>query len=240
MTKKKKKTEEVEEEVVESTAEEEVEEVAEGDPEEERGIMPPIIIMDAPKPSEPKLRIINLFGDLNEDKAKDITLSLVALRATGKEEIPEDPEDIDSPIKEIIYKPIDFYISTWGGDALGMFAIYDAMRMVREDCIINTFGMGKVMSAGVLLLASGTKGHRKIGANCRVMLHAVAGGNWGPIHNLENEMEEMRWIQEQHTSALVKESDITKKHLKKMLDRKVNVYLDAKQAVEYGIADEII
>ena len=239
MTKKKKKTEEVEEETVEEVVEEEAEETP-GDPEEERSAMPPIIIMDAPKSSEPKLRIINLFGDLNEDKAKDITLSLVALRTTGKEEIPEDPEDIDSPIKEVIYKPIDFYISTWGGDALGMFAIYDAMRMVREDCVINTFGMGKVMSAGVLLLASGTKGHRKIGANCRVMLHAVAGGNWGPIHNLENEMEEMRWIQEQHTNALVKESDLTKKHLKKLLDRKVNVYLDAKQAVEFGIADEII
>ena len=203
-------------------------------------MLPPIILMDPLRSDEPKLRMINLFGDLNEEKAKEITLSLVALRATGEEEVYEDPEDINSPLKEIIFKPIDFYISTWGGDALGMFAIYDAMRMVREDCVVNTFGMGKVMSAGVLLLASGTKGKRRIGANCRVMLHAVAGGNWGPIHNLENEMEEMRWIQEQHTNALVKETDITKKHLKKMLDRKVNVYLDAKQAVEYGIADEII
>ena len=211
--------------------EEEVEEV-----QEEKSMLPPIILMDPLRSDEPKLRMINLFGDLNEEKAKQITLSLVALRATGEEEVYEDPEDIDSPVKEIIFKPIDFYISTWGGDALGMFAIYDAMRMVREDCVVNTFGMGKVMSAGVLLLASGTKGKRRIGANCRVMLHAVAGGNWGPIHNLENEMEEMRWIQEQHTNALVKETDITKKHLKKMLDRKVNVYLDAKQAVEYGIA----
>ena len=201
--------------------EEEVEEV-----QEEKSMLPPIILMDPLRSDEPKLRMINLFGDLNEEKAKQITLSLVALRATGEEEVYEDPEDIDSPVKEIIFKPIDFYISTWGGDALGMFAIYDAMRMVREDCVV--------------LLASGTKGKRRIGANCRVMLHAVAGGNWGPIHNLENEMEEMRWIQEQHTNALVKETDITKKHLKKMLDRKVNVYLDAKQAVEYGIADEII
>ena len=216
------------------------EEVVEAPPEEEKSMLPPIILMDPLRSDEPKLRMINLFGDLNEDKAKEITLSLVALRATGEEEVYEDPEDINSPLKEITFKPIDFYISTWGGDALGMFAIYDAMRMVREDCVINTFGMGKVMSAGVLLLASGTKGKRRIGANCRVMLHAVAGGNWGPIHNLENEMEEMRWIQEQHTNALVKETDLTKKHLKKMLDRKVNVYLDAKQAVEYGIADEII
>ena len=48
-------------------------------------------------------------------------------------------------------KPITFYVSTWGGDALGMFGIYDLMRIVREECAIETFGLGKVMSAGVLL-----------------------------------------------------------------------------------------
>ena len=47
-------------------------------------------------------------------------------------------------------KPITFYVSTWGGDALGMFGIYDLMRTVREECPIETFGLGKVMSAGVL------------------------------------------------------------------------------------------
>ena len=53
-------------------------------------------------------------------------------------------------------------------------------------------------------------------------------------------MEEMRWIQQQHISALVEETDMTKRYLKKILDRKVNVYLNAKEAVELGIADEII
>ena len=121
-----------------------------------------------------------------------------------------------------------------------MFAVYDVMRQVRECCEIRTAAYGRVMSAGVLLLAAGTKGKRKIGENCRVMIHSVAGGHWGSLYNLENEMDEIRWIQEQHIDTLVRETDLTKKHLKKLLDRKVNVYLDAKQAVEYGIADEII
>jgi ATP-dependent Clp protease protease subunit len=112
--------------------------------------------------------------------------------------------------------------------------------MVREDCDIKTYGLGKVMSAGVLLLAAGTKGQRSIGKNCRIMLHSIRGDQWGALHNLENEMEEMRWIQEQHIDALVQETDMTKRHLKKLLDRKVNVYLDAKEAVEYGIADIIV
>ena len=198
-----------------------------------------LIFLDAPKEA-PKVRMIGLFGNLDEEVTAEIAQSLIVLKEHGKEEVYENPEDPDSPLKEIIYKPIDFYISTWGGDARGMFAIYDTMRLVREFCDIRTSGLGKVMSAGVLLLAAGTKGQRKIGKNCRIMLHSIRGDQWGALHNLENEMEEMRWIQEQHIDALVQETDITKRHLKKLLDRKVNVYLDAKEAVEYGIADIII
>ena len=53
-------------------------------------------------------------------------------------------------------------------------------------------------------------------------------------------MDEIRWIQEQYINALVDETDLSKKMLKKILDKKTNTYLDAKQAVEYGIVDEII
>jgi ATP-dependent Clp protease protease subunit len=184
--------------------------------------------------------MIGLFGDVDEEKTSDVVHGMLLMRDCGKEEIYEDPLDLDSEIIETIYKPIDFYISTWGGDARGMFAIYDVMRMVRENYTINTYGLGKVMSAGVLLLAAGTKGSRTIGKNCRIMLHSVRGDQWGPIHNLENEMEEMRWIQEQHTNALIQETDMTKKHLKKLLDKKINIYLDAQEAVDYGIADIIV
>ena len=208
--------------------------------EDEKEDLTSYLVLNPPPNDPPKLRMIGLFEGLDEEKTGDICMAFLALKELGMQEIYENPEDLESPIKEIVYKPIDFYISTPGGTALGMFGIYDVMRMVREDCEINTYGFGRVMSAGVLLLASGTKGKRKIGKNCRVMLHAVAGGNWGPIHNLENEMEEIRWIQEQHTQALVEETYLTKRHLKKMLDRKVDVYLNAEQAVEYGIADEII
>ena len=208
-------------------------------PSHEKEEVPSLIFVDSPKEGC-KVRLISLFGNLDEDKAEELVQAFFVLHRCGEEKILEDPEDYDSPVKEIIYKPIDFCISTWGGCARGMFALYDVMRAIREDCEIITYGLGKVMSAGVLLLASGTKGSRKIGKNCRVMLHSVRADHFGPIHNLENEMEETQWLQEQHIDALVKETDITKKHLKKLLDRKVNVYLNATEAVEYGIADIIV
>jgi ATP-dependent Clp protease protease subunit len=114
------------------------------------------------------------------------------------------------------------------------------MRVVKNKCDIETFGIGKVMSAGVLLLAAGTKGKRKIGKNCRVMIHSVIGGNVGPLHNLENEMNEIRYIQTAYLKALADETNMTYQQLRRMINRKVNVYLSAEEAVKLGIADIIV
>ena len=190
------------------------------------------------------LRTIGLFGDLDEEKVEDICSGLLYLKHTANVNtdfplgMPEAEQDKEPPKPEP--KPIVFYVSTWGGDALGMFGIYDLMRTVREECAIETFGLGKVMSAGVLLLAAGTKGRRKIGKHCRVMMHSVRGGHMGTIHSLENEMEETRWIQKQLIQALVEETNLTEKQLKRMLGKNLDVYLTAEEAVKYGIADIIV
>ena len=194
-----------------------------------------INLLDLQLPPQPEpLRTIGLFGDLDEEKVEDVCSGLLFLKHTAKGDIPP-PEGEEPEVK-----PITFYVSTWGGDALGMFGIYDLMRIVREECPIHTFGLGKVMSAGVLLLAAGTKGERRIGKHCRVMMHSVRGGHIGTIHSLENEMEETRWIQKQHIQALVEETNLTERQLKKMLNKNMDVYLSAEDAVKYGIADIIV
>ena len=137
-------------------------------------------------------------------------------------------------------KPMKLYLSTYGGAADDMFSFYDILNQAKESCELHTIGLGKVMSAGVLLLAAGTKGHRYIGKNCRVMIHAVSAGNIGELHNLQNEMEAIQQLQDSYTNALVQETSMTKRQLNKLLDRKVNVYLTAQEAIEYGIADKIL
>ena len=200
---------------------------------EEEGKQETISLMDLQIPQgPPPLRTIGLFGDLDEEKVEDVCSGLLFLQHTSKVITPGEEEPT--------VKPITFYVSTWGGDALGMFGIYDLMRMVREECPIHTHGLGKVMSAGVLLLAAGTKGERRIGKHCRIMMHAVRGGHVGSIHSLENEMEETRWIQRQHIKALCEETDLTERQLKKMLNKNLDVYLTAEEAVNYGIADIIV
>ena len=72
------------------------------------------------------------------------------------------------------------------------------------------------------------------------MIHSVIAGNHGSIHNLINEMEAVEQLQQMYTDCLVAETNMTKKQLKNMLERKVNVYLSAEEAVKLGIADIIV
>jgi len=195
------------------------------------------LLMDSAS-SKTENRLIALFGDIDEPKAGQLCYNLHIL-SSDISIVPEDPEDMTKGVTTTV-DPIQLMICSPGGNASEMFAIYDNMRLVREICDIETFGVGKVMSAGVLLLAAGTKGKRTIGKNCRVMIHSVIGGVHGGFHNVENEMDEIRWVQSQYIKMLASETDMTQAQLKKMLQRKVNIYLSAEEAVEMGIADVVV
>jgi ATP-dependent Clp endopeptidase proteolytic subunit ClpP len=187
-----------------------------------------IVVIDSTN-GEPDLRVVGLFTDVVEEKIAEIVHGLLYMNALNKLE----------PEKEK-RKDIEFYISTYGGSADDMFALYDIMKQVQKETDIVTIGMGKVMSAGVLLLAGGTPGKRKIGRNCRIMLHSVVAGNHGALHNLINEMEAIQDLQKMYINRLVEDTKMTKSQLKKMLERKVNIYLSAEEAIKYGIADIIV
>jgi ATP-dependent Clp endopeptidase proteolytic subunit ClpP len=196
------------------------------------------LLMDSASRDKSDNRLIALFGDIDEPKAGQLCYNLHIL-SSEVSIAPEDPEDLTKGVVATV-DPIQLMICSPGGNASEMFAIYDNMRLIREACDIETFGVGKVMSAGVLLLAAGTKGKRTIGKNCRVMIHSVIGGVHGGFHNVENEMDEIRWVQSQYIKMLASETDMSQAQLKKMLQRKVNIYLSAEEAVELGIADIIV
>ena len=178
---------------------------------------------------EPDLRIIGMFCDVHEEKVAEIIHAMLYLNEMNR--MQKKPE---------LKRPIEFYLSTYGGSADDMFALYDIMRTVRQETEIHTLGLGKVMSAGVLLLAGGTKGKRRIAKNCRVMIHSVAAGNAGALHDLTNELEAIQDLQDMYTSCLAAETNLTEGDIKDMLNRNVNVYLSATEAVKLGIADIII
>ena len=181
------------------------------------------------------MRSVGLYGAVDEERIAEVISALLTLHHVGKPKISEDGEVVFEE-----GKPIKLYISTYGGSADEMAALVDIMNVVKKDCPIETIGIGKVMSAGVLILASGTKGARYIGKNCRVMIHSVIAGNHGSLHNLENELTEIKKMQDIYLQSLADATNMTKKQLKSFMRRKQNVYLNAEEAIKLGIADKIL
>jgi len=187
----------------------------------------------------PELRVTGIYGDVSEEKASEAIYGLHALHLTGQKQGFVNPEDPESEVYTS-YEPIEFIISTHGGLAAEMFSVYDTIRQIRETTPVLTKGLGKVMSAGVLLLACGTKGERRIGRYCRVMLHGVMAGQHGYLADVENEFKETKAIQKMYVQALSNETSMSETYVRKLMNKKTNVYLDAEEAVKLGIADIII
>ena len=182
------------------------------------------------------LKSFAIYGEINEEQGRDATQALQILHDKVCAELPKSKDD-DEPCER---PNIELLISTEGGHVQDMFSIYDCMRLVRRDCDIETFGVGRIMSAGILLLAGGTHGKRKVGKNCRLMMHSVQGGHFGSIKELETDIREVRWYQQQLTSALLEETKLSLKELKAIFRKKTDTYFNAEQAVKWGIADEVV
>ena len=82
-------------------------------------------------PPEPKLRTVGVMGEINDDAGAEVVFGLLSLQNSAVHYEPVDNEDEDSEMNEVVM-PIDMVISTPGGNADDMFAIYDTMRGIRD------------------------------------------------------------------------------------------------------------
>ena len=134
-------------------------------------------------------------------------------------------------------KDINIYINSPGGDITALFAIYDTMQFIRND--IATICLGQAASAAAVLLAAGTKGKRLALPHSRILLHQPYGQvGYGQVTDLElaaNEILRMRDLLEQilaeHTGQ-----PLDKVHA----DTDRDFVLEANEALEYGIIDQVI
>ena len=136
------------------------------------------------------------------------------------------------------HKPIHLVISTYGGSVDEMFSLYDTIKFL--PCPVHTIALGKVMSAGVLLLASGVKGKRMIGGSARIMIHPVSGGVLGNVFEAMNEMKEFERLQDLMVSALIKETKMKKEEIDKLMKAGHDFFLTPERAIQVGIVDKII
>lgn len=133
---------------------------------------------------------------------------------------------------------IHFYINSPGGSITAGLAIYDTMQFLR--CDVATYCIGQAASMAAWLMASGKSGKRFLLSNNRILLHQplISGQLIGPATDLDIEAKEMLRLRERMYKILAQHTGQPSEKVEKDCDR--NLWLDANEAIEYGLADRIL
>ncbi|MFB6212644.1 MAG: ATP-dependent Clp endopeptidase proteolytic subunit ClpP [Candidatus Magasanikbacteria bacterium] len=165
-----------------------------------------------------KERIIFLAGPVVDKTANSVIAQLLFL----------DHEDPNKDIK--------LYINTPGGSVTAGMAIYDTMQLVKADVSTNCVGIAGSM--GAVLLAGGTEGKRYALPHSEVLLHQVMGGAEGQAADIEIKADHIMKIKDRINKILSKHTGQPLDKIEEDTDR--DFYLDAEEALEYGLIDDII
>lgn len=162
-------------------------------------------------------RIIFINGEIDDNTTSLVVSQLLYL---------------DSISNEDIY----LYINSPGGSVTSGLAIYDTINYIKSD--VSTVGIGLCASMGAFLLASGTKGKRLILPNTEVMIHQVLGGAKGMASDVKIHAERIIATKNKLNSILAYKTGKSISKINKDTDR--DYYMNAKDALSYGIVDKII
>jgi ATP-dependent Clp protease, protease subunit len=163
-------------------------------------------------------RIVFLGTEVEAQSANLIVAQLLFLEA----------EDPDADIR--------LYVNSPGGDAYAGLAIYDAMQFVKPD--VQTFCIGMAMSAGAMILAGGAAGKRHVLPNSKVMIHQGSGGTRGTPADIQIAAREILSLTRRYAEVIARHSGRDVEQVMRDIDR--DRFLSPEEAVEYGIADQVL
>jgi ATP-dependent Clp protease protease subunit len=134
-------------------------------------------------------------------------------------------------------RDVFLYINSPGGSVLAGMAIYDTMQYIKPD--VCTIAMGQAASMGAFLLAAGAHGKRKVLPHSRIMIHQPwAGGIGGQVTDIEIRAKELVKTKQELNELLSRHSGQPFEKIVKDTER--DYFMTAEEAVQYGIADEVI
>lgn len=162
-------------------------------------------------------RIIFISGEITDETANSVVAQLIYLEGKNPD------------------KDISIYINSPGGSVSAGMAIFDTMNFVK--CDVSTICVGLAASMGAFLLASGTKGKRFALPNSEIMIHQPLGGAQGQASDIEIRANHIIKIKQKMNRILSEKTGQSLEKVSKDTDR--DYYMEASEALEYGIIDKI-
>ncbi|MDD2435393.1 MAG: ATP-dependent Clp protease proteolytic subunit [Bacilli bacterium] len=164
-----------------------------------------------------KDRIVILTGEIDDDSANIIVAELLYLDSLNHDDI-------------------SLYINSSGGSVTSGMAIYDTMNFIKSD--VSTICIGIAASMAAFILSSGTKGKRYCLPNSEIMIHQPLGGVQGQATEIKIAAERILKLKEKLNIML---ANNTGQDFKKVeIDTERDNFMTAKEAVSYGLIDEIL
>jgi len=165
-------------------------------------------------------RKIFLWGAVTDKSAKDLTEKLLYL-------------EVINPGKDIT-----FYLNSPGGSITAGMAVYDTMKLISSPITVVVTGMAASM--GSILLSGAPKGKRLLYPHSRVLIHQplISGRFVGPATDINIQAQEMEKLREELNQILAEASGQPMERINQDTDR--DFYLNAKEAIAYGLADKIV
>jgi ATP-dependent Clp protease protease subunit len=163
-------------------------------------------------------RVIFLVGEINHVSAARVYMQMLYLQSQKKDQ------------------DINLYINSPGGVVDDTLAIYDVMKFL--SCDVATYCIGRAESGGAVAFMAGTKGKRYILPNAKVMIHQPFGGVYGQAADIEIQAEEILKTKDNLIRVMAKCTGQPYDRVQEDSER--DRFFDAKQAVAYGICDEIL
>ncbi len=163
-------------------------------------------------------RIIFLGEEINEHTANVVVAQLLYLAY-------DDPK-----------KDIKLYINSPGGAVYDGMAIYDTIQYIKPD--VQTIGIGVQASMAAVLLSSGAKGKRFLLPHSKVMIHQPSSGTKGKVTDMEIDLKEGLAVKEMLAELLAKNTGQKLSKVKSDMER--DYWMQPKEALDYGLVDEII
>ena len=164
-----------------------------------------------------KERIVFLSGEITDEVANLIVSELLYLNSLGNDDI-------------------YLYINSPGGSVTAGMAIYDTMNFIKADVV--TICVGMCASMGAFLLSSGCKGKRMSLKNGEVMIHQPLGGVKGQASDIQIHADRIIKMKKKLNSILASNTSKDMKVIERDTER--DNYMDAKEALDYGLIDKII
>lgn len=164
-----------------------------------------------------KSRTVLIFGDIDMKLAERVTAQLLAYAAEGEDDI-----------RVVLNSP--------GGHVESGDTIHDMIKFVGPR--VKMIGTGWVASAGAHIFLGAAKERRFCLPNTRFLLHQPLGGVRGPASDISIEAEEILKMQERINRTIAKETGQT--YEKVVADTDRNFWMDAKQAVNYGLVSKVV